>query len=126
MSSTDATPTSDATATAAAAGAAAAERGASPDEVRKIVSEEMGRLNASKGLDLTDEQVTRIADRVIGRFEERGAFDPPPAPTGSVTPGDTASGTPGTESVGEPSPAGVQDAPPRKLSAAEKFFGRKP
>lgn len=64
-------------------------------------------------IELSDDDVDRIADALVDKMSDRGAFDPPPEPV--------------TAPAGAPPPAGVAPEtvpqPPRKVSWAEKFRG---
>lgn len=121
MSTPEQTPTpSD---EAARAAAAAANRGASREEVREEIATALAGHRAG-AQNLSDEDKDAIADRMIAKLDERGAFDPAPAPQGadpSTPPGDTG-GTPQTVDGAVKQP----DPQPRKQTLAERFVGRKP
>lgn len=107
-----------------AAAAAAAQRGATPDEVRQIVAEAMVSANERSGsVELTDDQLDQIGERIVSRFEARGAFDPPDAAPGAVDTDVPPAPTPGGGAP-EPTPATPVDVAPRKKTWAEKFVGR--
>lgn len=121
----------DAAAAAAAAASAAIERGATVEETRKAVADAVGSLK----LEISDADADKIADRMIGKLESRGAFEegatapPPPAGTPAAAGTDpnaiadaAAAGVPndGRDQHG----GGVADPPPRRASWAERFQGK--
>lgn len=97
-------------------------RGATPDEVREAVAAALASHQSQPGqVELSDDQMDKIADKVVRDFEARGAFSPQEPPP-SVDPNIPPAGQPGPVDGPTPPP----DTQPRKLTLAERFHGRKP
>lgn len=126
--STPATPPDPAAAQAAADAAAqqAAARGATREEVREEIAAALAAQQDKRGsVQLSDEQVDTISERMITKLDERGAFedDPPqgtPDPHQLPTPPPAGAAPPNTT----PDPNAVVAGAPRKRTFAERFVGR--
>lgn len=109
----------------AAAGAIAEAQasGASPEQTRTAAADAIRKRSAQVGLQLSDEDVKRLAgaltDEMMERMSAMGAFDPPPAPE----PAPAAAPDPNSPAAPAAAAAETGAVPPRKLSWAEKHFG---
>lgn len=111
---------------AAIEGAQAVQRGASPDEVQQVIEKALEKQSKS----LSDSDIEKVADALVAKFEEMGAFENANAnPTHAETPALPATST-GTTPTGEPAPSGETLAPatptsdptPRKGKFADRFL----
>lgn len=105
---------------AGAAAGAAVERGATAQEVRAIVQEEVARVRDGEGFALTDAHISKMADGVMNHFEAAGAFEkavpaPPPA-------GDASAAAAASAAVGAPVTPPAEGDPPRKSTFADRFL----
>jgi hypothetical protein len=120
MAGTEEPSAAQATEVATAVGTAAAqsaEAGETADETRARATSAARTAAERVKLEISDEDLNRIVDGMIGRMQELGAFDAPPAPEPSPQP---------PASAEEPPPASVPAEPvepPRKKSWAEKYAG---
>lgn len=111
-------PTPQQAAGVAAAGAGAVDPGTQTPEQAQAASAQAMRAEADRqGIQISDADIGRIAQGVIGQLETRGAFEPPPPPPVTPPEGrvDAGAGQAGTE----PPPEA-----PRKKTWAERFVGR--
>lgn len=121
------------------AASAAAEDGSTPKETEAAATEAAEKEIQRVAPELTDDQVERIAAasgkaaaqetisemRRIGaiREEEMTGTEPAATPPASETPPDA--GAPPPPAGATPAQIEVQQEPPKKLSWAERFVGRK-
>lgn len=102
----------------AVAGAEAGAASETPEEAEKNVRTAVRAKADEVGLNLSDEEVDKIAEafaeKTIGKMEQRGAFDPPPE---AVQPPPPAPPSPNEAANGD------SEGPPRAKTFAEKFLG---
>lgn len=101
----------------AVAGAAAGAPNA--DKAREDAAAAARQTAERVNLEITEEQVTLIANGVVNAMEMRGAFDPPLEP---VQPPPAAPPAPGEPPAPVPATPPVQEAP-KKRTFAQKFLG---
>lgn len=105
----------------AAAAAIEANQG-DPAAAREAATAAVEQTAAEKGLSLSDDDVSKIVDGLIGALEARGAFEPPPAaPAAPAPPASPAE--PAAPAAETPAPVPVVEEPPRKRTLAERFAG---
>lgn len=114
-----------AAALAQASGAAAGpaiQRGATPDEVREIMRTEMANYRGANNVEITDDQIAKLANGTIEQLERMGAFETPQPPAG----GDAAAAHAAAAAAAPPGvtpPAAPSDTTPRRESFADWFLG---
>jgi hypothetical protein len=101
------------------AGAQAAAEG-------KDIGEAMKKARDATGLQMSDEELEKVGEQLFGKlaalFEERGAFDLPPAPVEAPQQPPPAPEPPKAVSAAEQVPEPAAPAP-QKRTPAQKFFG---
>ena len=116
----------------AQAGAVAAANEPDPDQASAAAKEAMKGERDRQQLPMSDAELDQIADKFVNltiqRFEERGAFDPPPDPVAPAMPRE-APPAPGQEdaalaaAAGPPDPAGDAAPAPQRTTFAQRFMG---
>jgi hypothetical protein len=103
--STGAPSNDDLTAGVAVAGAGkdAAEAAATPDAARPAAKRAMRAKAKEVNMSLSDEDVDRLANALVDKMDERGAFEEPPEPV-TAPPAAAAGGAPAGAPVTEPTP----------------------
>lgn len=98
---------------AAEIGAATSEavQNAPPEQRRQVAKDTIETEGKKRGIVLPEEEVDKVANRVVDMLEVRGAFDPPPAQEPQQPPQPDEPAQP------------VEPVVPRKKTVAERFFG---